>query len=99
MAALADGSRGNRPPEVLSSAQRELLRNNEGRGSLILRIKRKRGTDPISALRIESLLSDGIDPSQAEERVRSLGGGESNSPEDHAGASSGSKRRLTKRGE
>jgi hypothetical protein len=99
MAAIADGSGANRPPEILSSAQRERLQSNDGMGSLILRIKRKRGTDPISALRIETLLSKGINPSQVEEHARSLDGGEAGSPEDSAGASARPKRRLTERGE
>lgn len=40
--------------------------SHDGDSSLILRIKRKRGTDPISALRIESLLSQSTTKDDAE---------------------------------
>ena len=90
-----------RPPEVVSAKQKQAeadsraLSNNDGRGSLILRIKRKRGTDPITALRIETLLSEGVDPDEVAEHAKQL---ESGSPDDKADASARAKRRLTKRG-
>jgi hypothetical protein len=100
MTDLADGQRSSRPPEVLSAAQRAArVENNDNKGSLILRIKRKRGADPISALRIESLLSNGIDPSQVEDHAKQLQDGVSGSPEDRAESLSVSKRRATERGE
>lgn len=45
--------------------------HNGSSDSMILRIKRKRGADPITALRIETLVSKGLDPRLAEQRARS----------------------------
>lgn len=55
-------------PSTSASLENHGDRSKEG--SVILRIKRKRGTDPISALRIDGLVSEGVDPRDAEQRVR-----------------------------
>jgi len=94
----------NLPPKVHSSKQLEedaanYKKNQDGKGSLILRIKRKRGTEPISALRIEALLSEGIDPKEVEQHAKQMVGADDANQEDRLESSTRTKRRLTDRGE
>lgn len=93
----------SQPPKVMSAkeVQEEANRRNkgaDGKGSLILRIKRKRGTEPITALRIETLLSEGIDPSEVEEHAKRMQGGEIAAQDEVSEESTRAKRRLTDRG-
>jgi hypothetical protein len=68
-------------------------------GSLILRIKRKRGTEPITALRIETLLAEASATNVGDKCARQVGGVSEGGPEDVQDVSRRTKRRLTDRGE
>jgi hypothetical protein len=87
------------PPRVRPSGEREETpegrsKNENDKGSLMLRIKRKRGAEPITALRIETLLSEGLDPNEVEEHSRRMQEDATNNDKEETRV----KRRLTDRG-